>query len=89
MKKIIFLALATISIFLSAAVSAQPLDINTADSGALAEAIDGVGPKRAEAIVEYRDKHGAFKTVDDLQKVQGIGPVLLENNRDNLVVTPD
>ncbi|WP_303901110.1 ComEA family DNA-binding protein [Thiohalomonas denitrificans] len=88
MKNISFI-IAAISIFFSAAVSAQPVNINTAGPGVLAEAIDGVGQVRAEAIVAYREQHGPFKSVEDLQEIKGIGPVLLENNRDNLVVTSD
>ncbi len=61
-----------------------PVNINTAGAEALAEAIKGVGLKRAEAIVAYRDKHGPFATVDDLAKVQGIGERILEGSRGNL-----
>jgi competence protein ComEA len=66
------------------------IDINTADATALAAAINGVGEKRAQAIVDYRDAHGQFQSVDDLMRVKGIGPVLLEKNRENLVASqPD
>mgnify|MGYP001044551672 CR=1 FL=1 len=88
MKNLIFIV-AAISIFFSAATSAQPVDINTAGPEILAESIDGVGPKRAEAIIEYRDQHGAFKNVGELKNIKGIGPVLIEKNRDNLVVTSE
>ncbi|SCZ49175.1 ComEA family DNA-binding protein [Thiohalomonas denitrificans] len=78
-----------ISILFSAAVSAQPVNINTAGPEVLAEAINGVGPARAEAIVAYREQHGPFKSVEDLREIKGIGPVLLESNRDKLLVTSD
>ncbi len=65
----------------------SPVDINTADAATLAEAIKGVGKAKAEAIVAYREKHGPFKSVDDLSLVQGIGPKTVEKNRDNLTVS--
>ena len=64
----------------------NPVDINTADAVTLAEAIKGVGPAKAQAIVAYREKHGPFKSVDDLTLVSGIGTKTIENNRDNLTV---
>jgi competence protein ComEA len=63
-----------------------PVDINIADAATLAEAIKGVGPAKAQAIVAYREKHGPFKSVDDLTLVSGIGTKTIENNRDNLTV---
>ena len=68
------------------ALAAPPVDINTAGAEALAEAIKGVGLKRAEAIVVHRDKHGPFATVDDLANVQGIGERTVEGSRGNLTV---
>ena len=64
---------------------AEAVDINTADARSLAAAISGVGEKRAEAIIRYREEHGPFTSVDDLVRVNGIGAVLLEQNRDKLV----
>lgn len=78
------LAVLLITLFSSLAWS---IDINTADATALAAAINGVGEKRAQAIVDYRDAHGQFQSVDDLVRVKGIGPVLLEKNRENLVAS--
>lgn len=46
--------------------------------------LSGVGEKKAQAIVEYRQKNGKFKSVDELQNVKGIGPKLLEKNRARL-----
>ena len=61
-----------------------PVDINTASAEALAEAIHGVGLKRARAIVLHREEHGAFESVDQLAQVQGIGTKTIERNRDRL-----
>jgi competence ComEA-like helix-hairpin-helix protein len=43
-----------------------PVNINTASAAELAT-ISGIGPAKAEAIVEHREKNGQFKTVDDLE----------------------
>ena len=64
--------------------AAEPVNINTADAEALAEAINGVGLKRAEAIVEYRNQNGPFGSVDELVQVQGVGEKTLEKSRDRL-----
>ncbi len=71
---------------LSCAASAGPLNINTADAQSLADAISGVGLKKAEAIVSYREQYGSFDSVDDLAMVKGIGQRTVELNRDNLTV---
>ncbi|GAC1619489.1 MAG: hypothetical protein NVS9B10_00230 [Nevskia sp.] len=74
-----------ITLALAGAAWAAPIDINSADAKAL-EALNGVGPAKAEAIVDYRIKNGPFKTVDDLEKVSGIGKATVDKNRDNLTV---
>jgi competence protein ComEA len=48
------------------------VNINTATKDEL-DKIPGVGPVRAQAIVDYRAKNGPFKSADDLKKVDGIG----------------
>ncbi|MCK6369710.1 MAG: helix-hairpin-helix domain-containing protein [Gammaproteobacteria bacterium] len=63
---------------------AGPVDLNTADAPTLAEELDGVGMARAQAIVEYREKNGQFRSVDELLNVKGIGPQVIEKNRTNL-----
>ena len=63
-----------------------PVDINTADAKALSAALHGVGTKTAAAIVEYRSKHGPFKSINDLTRVKGIGPKTVERNRANMTV---
>jgi competence protein ComEA len=66
---------------------AEVVDINTADAVALDENITGVGPKLAEAIVAFREENGPFTSVDDLTRVKGIGPKMVEKNRANLTVS--
>ncbi len=52
------------------------ININTATAIEL-EQLAGVGPSTAKAIIEFREKNGAFKTVEDLLNVRGIGPAKL------------
>ena len=54
-----------------------PVDLNRATVDDL-DALPGVGPATAAAIVAYRDTHGPFSSVDDLLDVRGIGPAKLE-----------
>jgi competence protein ComEA len=73
-------------LMLTSAAFAAPVNINTADVKVLDQQLDGVGPKSAKAIVDYRTKNGPFKSVDDLSKVKGIGKATVEKNRKNIVV---
>ena len=61
---------------------AGPVNINTADAATLAKELKGVGPKLADAIVEYRQKHGPFKSADELTLVKGIGAAAISKNRE-------
>ncbi len=83
MLKSLFMAL-TILLFTVAAAWAA-LNINTADQKQL-QALAGVGPAKAAAIIEYRTANGPFKSVDDLAKVKGIGAKTLDSLRDELTV---
>jgi competence protein ComEA len=63
------------------ASSSGPLDLNTATLEQL-DALPGVGPATAKAIIDARSKRGRFTSVDDLLSVRGIGPAKLEAIRD-------
>jgi len=63
------------------------VDINHANAEQL-EALPGIGKTRADAIVEYRQKHGNFDTIEQIQNVPGIGPTIFEQIRHLIVVTP-
>lgn len=62
-----------------------PVNLNTADAAAL-EALPGVGPATAAAILEHRDKVGGFTSVEQLLDVPGIGEAKLEALRDLVTV---
>ena len=55
----------------------KKVDINTADAATL-ESLSGIGEAKAKAIIEYREKNGKFKNLDDLSNVPGIGDATLE-----------
>lgn len=84
--KTLRIIIALLALSFSAFVYAGPVNINTANAQSLSKNIKGVGLKKAEAIIAYREKHGAFKTVADLTQVKGIGKKLLEKNEDVLLV---
>jgi competence protein ComEA len=65
------------------AASQEAVNINTADAQTLTK-LKGIGPKKAEAIVAFRKANGAFKTVDQLADVKGIGAKTVEANRKNI-----
>lgn len=81
MKKLILvlLSLCTLNVF------AAPVNINTADAKAISDALSGIGPKKAEAIVKYRTEKGLFKTLDDLLNVPGIGEKIVEVNKKDIL----
>lgn len=62
------------------------VNINTADAATLAREMKGIGESKARAIVEHRQKNGAFRSVDELALVKGIGAKTLDNNRARLTV---
>jgi len=69
-----------------AAQEAAPrLDLNRASAQDL-ESLPQIGPALAERIVQFRTKHGAFRSVDDLLKVQGVGEKILAKLRERLTV---
>lgn len=89
MKKLIQIVVLSLGMLCAGFAFAESVDINTASATELATAINGVGEKKAAAIIKYRDTHGPFQKVDDLMKVQGIGPGILSKNQENLTLASD
>jgi competence protein ComEA len=66
---------------------AHPLDLNAANVKEL-EQVPGIGPKTAQAIVDFRHKSGAFRRVEDLLAIRGISQRKLDKMRPYLKVVP-
>ena len=66
---------------------AGQVNINTADAETISAELNGIGLSKAEAIVEYRKKHGPFRSVDDLSLVKGIGERTVDKNRADIQIS--
>jgi len=74
-------------IALAAPLANAALDLNTAIKDELV-ALSGIGPAKAQAILDYRTQHGGFKSVDELKDVKGIGARRFEKLKPELTVAP-
>lgn len=83
MKKIL-LSIALFFAFVSVAFAA--VNLNTATKDEL-DSVKGIGPAKAQAIIEYRQKNGQFKSVDDLKNVKGFGEKSVEKMRSELTIS--
>jgi competence protein ComEA len=72
--------------FMPVLSSAGPVNINTADASTLAKELKGIGPARAQAIVDHRTQRGPFKSADELTLVKGIPQKVVDDNRENIRV---
>ncbi len=63
---------------------AWAIDINQASAQEISKHLNGVGMTKAQDIVSYRNTHGQFKTLQDLEKVSGIGPNTIARNKDQI-----
>lgn len=61
--------------------NAATVNINQADAATLADRLNGIGLKKAQAIVSFREQHGPFKSADELANVTGIGEATVEKNK--------
>lgn len=81
MKRIL---LALVALVVSGAAAAA-LNLNTASKDELV-ALPGIGPAKAQAIVDYRNQHGPFKSIDEIRKVKGIGEKLFLQIKPELAI---
>jgi competence protein ComEA len=65
--------------------SEEKININTADQAEL-DKLPGVGPAKAAAIIEYRQKEGQFQSIEDLKKVSGIGEAKFKKIADRITI---
>jgi len=79
--------LAAIAAFaISSAGLAAPVNINTASASEIAEALNGIGLSKAQAIVDYREAFGLFTRADEIVFVRGIGESTYEKNKSDILV---
>lgn len=71
--------------FFAALPAFAGVNLNTATQAEL-EAVRGIGPTKAKAILAYREKNGSFKSVDELGKVKGFGKATLAKLKDQFEV---
>ena len=85
MKTITTLA-ALAALVISSITAAAPVNINTADAAEIADALNGVGLSKAQAIVDYREAHGLFSQAEEIVSVRGIGESTYEKNKSDILV---
>ncbi len=78
------LVLAAVGVGVASAEEASRVDLNTASAAELT-ALPGIGPAKAQAIIEYRET-APFKSADELVQVKGIGQKLYEQIKDKVTV---
>jgi competence protein ComEA len=76
-----------VGLFLSVSAWAA-VDLNATTQSEL-EAVKGIGPAKAKAIIDYRTKNGPFKNVDDLMAVRGFGKASVAKLKGELVIGSD
>lgn len=80
-RKLLLIVLACFSL-----VALAKVNINTANLDEL-RALKGIGEKRAQLIIEYREEYGKFSTIEDLKKVKGIGEKTFQDIKDDIKLT--
>ena len=85
MKTITTIA-ALAALVVSSIAMAAPVNINTASASQIAEALNGIGLSKAQAIVDYRESYGLFTAADEIVFVRGIGDSTFENNKGDILV---
>lgn len=86
MNKLVMVALVLCGLMGLPAYAA--VNINTATQSEL-EAVKGLGPAKAKAIITYREAHGSFKSLDELGNVKGFGSTSVEKLKGELSVGPE
>ncbi len=83
--KIITSIIAATAFFLSSIALAAPVNINTASATEIAEALNGIGISKAEALVAYRTANGNFASAEQIVNVKGIGQAIFEKNKADIL----
>lgn len=85
MKALRIIMLACVLALMPVLAFGAKININTAGVQTLQQ-LDGVGPSKAQAIIDYREHNGGFQTLADFTKVRGIGEQTLDANRDRITL---
>jgi competence protein ComEA len=75
-----------VMMMLSVGTALAAINVNTANQKEL-ESIKGIGPAKAKAIMDYRSKNGPFKSIEDLDKVKGVGKKTLAEIRPQVTLS--
>ncbi|MGB9755265.1 MAG: ComEA family DNA-binding protein [Desulfurella sp.] len=86
MKLALGVFLSIIFVFSIAFAQSDKLNINIAGQQALTK-LPGIGPKTAKKIVDYRNSHGFFNSIDEIKNVSGIGEKKFEKLKDYITTT--
>lgn len=86
MRKLFYAATFIVALLIAGPLSASPININQATAQQLADNLNGVGLKKAQAIVQYREKIGGFQSQSQLLNVKGIGAAILKKNESNILL---
>lgn len=81
LKNIALAAWIAASLFTGYVTAGEPVNVNTATAEEIAQGLDGVGPSKAQAIVDYRKANGPFGDPDELVAVKGIGIATVDKNK--------
>lgn len=73
-------------VLMGSALAAEKVNVNTADAATLDRVLLNIGPAKAEAIVAHRKANGAFRSLEQLALVKGIGLKTVEKNRDRIAL---
>tara|TARA_R110002167_G_scaffold261765_1_gene468350 strand:- start:149 stop:409 length:261 start_codon:yes stop_codon:yes gene_type:complete len=83
----IITTLAAIAVFaVSSLANATPVNINTASASEIAEALNGIGLSKAQAIVDFRQNNGLFSSAEQIVSVRGIGESTFMKNKGDILV---
>ena len=85
MKQHLLSLLLIFTLFAGNLLYADPVNVNTATAEQIAENLQGIGLKKAQAIIQYREQNGKFNAAEDLLNVKGIGESTLMKNQHNLL----